>query len=297
MKFHSGEIAVQTRAGVRETAADVGEGIYDLIPQSAGKFLALRGMLVLASVDPRGRAWASVITGPPGFIAMVDEHNLRVDALPPDGDPLLESLAVEGHVGLFAPDFVASRRIRLNGRGRISEGSILIHAEQVYGNCRRYMQERSLGAARPSGKSGSGAVRARRLSPRDSQQISSADTFFIATDHPEAGADASHKGGNPGFVRVIDDRHLTFPDYNGNSMFNTLGNIAVNPAAGLLCIDFDSGRTLQLTGRASIDWDPNRAREFTGAERLVDFEIDETVANEAGFPLTAKFRQPSRFNP
>jgi predicted pyridoxine 5'-phosphate oxidase superfamily flavin-nucleotide-binding protein len=135
------------------------------------------------------------------------------------------------------------------------------------------------------------------LTAAQKEQISGADTFFIATDNPEHGAHVSHKGGNPGFVKIIDERHIAYPDYNGNSMFNTLGNLTVDAHAGLLFIDFESGRTLQLTGRASIDWSPERVRNFAGAERVVDFELDQIIDTPAGFPLLAKFRQYSRTNP
>jgi len=298
VKFHSGEIAVQKRAGVTDIAADVGEGIVDSIPDGAREFVAPRRMLVMASVDSHRRVWASVVTGPPGFISLLDKRTVRIASLPPPGDPLRENLRTEGHVALFIPDFVAPRRIRLNGRGHIVDGAIEVHAEQVYGNCRRYIQERLMvGTRTPGDPMRSDVSRGNELSEHDRDQIRRADTFFIATDHPDAGADASHKGGNPGFVRTIDSRRLAWPDYNGNSMFNTLGNIEVNPRAGLLFIDFDSGRTLQLTGTASIDWNPDRAREFAGAERVVDFAVDEVVGNENGFPLVVKFRQYSRFNP
>ncbi|MGO9059006.1 MAG: pyridoxamine 5'-phosphate oxidase family protein, partial [Candidatus Binataceae bacterium] len=106
-----------------------------------------------------------------------------------------------------------------------------------------------------------------------------------------------HKGGNPGFVKVISDRQIAFPDYNGNSMFNTLGNITAGPAAGLLFVDFASGRTLQLSGRARIDWNQQRASALAGAERMVDFELDELVDNSQGFPLRYQFIGYSRFNP
>jgi uncharacterized protein len=298
MKYHSGEIVVQTRAGVTEDAAEVGEGIIDRVPEAARDFLAQRRMVVIATIDAHNRVWASVVTGEPGFISLLDDRNVQIGALPPGGDPLLENLRAEGQVGLFIPDLLAPRRIRVNGRGQIKDGQIHVHAEQVYGNCRRYIQERLLVGARTS----SAAVRVEarhltELSPQDRDQILRADTFFIATAHPDAGADASHKGGNPGFVKVLDGRRIAFPDYNGNHMFNTLGNLAINPNAGLLFIDFDGGRTLQLTGRASIDWTPQRASDFPGAERIVDFEIAEIVTNENGFPLTTKFRQYSRFNP
>ena len=298
MKFHSGEIAVQERAGVRDIAEDVGDSIVDHIPPAAAGFLELRPMVVLGTVDPRGHVWASVVTGEPGFIEVVGDRTLRIAARDSLGDPLFQNLATEGHAALFAPDFVASRRVRVNGRGVIKHGAIVITAEEVFGNCRRYLQERIfVGSRETSGKDRTAVARGTRLSASQQQQISRADTFFIATDRPDRGADVSHKGGNPGFVRIVDSRRLAFPDYNGNSMFNTLGNLTVNPHTGLLFIDFDNGRTLQLTGIASIDWSPERVRTFAGAERVVDFELAQIVDAPAGFPLIAKFRQFSRNNP
>jgi uncharacterized protein len=293
--YHRGEIAIQERAGVREIANDVGEGIIDFVPPDAASFLARRPLAVLGSVDRGGRVWASVITGAPGFIKVIDERTLKLEARLSPGDPLVANLANEGHVAMFAPDFVAARRVRINGRGLIKDGAIYVRTEQVYGNCRRYLQERMIAGDRP-GPAGE-SVRSVGLSRAQQEQISRADTFFIATDHPDAGADVSHKGGNPGFVRVIDEHRLAFPDYNGNSMFNTLGNIAVNAHAGLLFIDFESGRTLQLTGDASVDWDQERASEYVGAERVVDFKIAEIVDTPNGFPLIARFRQFSKYNP
>lgn len=296
MSFHSGEIAVQERAGVRDIANDVGEGIIDFVPPDAAQFLARRQMVVLGTVDRRAQVWASVVTGQPGFIEIVGDRALRIAGRVSSGDPLLQNLAREGRIALFAPDFVASRRIRVNGRGVIKDGAIYIKTEQVYGNCRRYLQERMIAGDRPP-EPNNVVTHDNALSAVQQDKISRADTFFIATDHTDAGADISHKGGNPGFVKVIDDKRLAFPDYNGNSMFNTLGNLAVNPHAGLLFIDFDSGRTLQLAGTASIDWNPERAQTFAGAERVVDFELDEIIDTPVGFPLMARFRQFSRYNP
>jgi uncharacterized protein len=297
MRFHSGEIAVQERAGVRDIAEDVGEGIVDHLPPGASEFLERRQMAVLGTVDSRGNVWASVVTGAPGFIETVDDRALKIAARIPSSDPLFSNLASEGHAALFAPDFVASRRVRVNGRGVIKDGAIYIRTEEVYGNCRRYLQERIFVGSRQPAAANQTASAGTALSASQREQISRADTFFVATDNPERGADVSHKGGNPGFVRILAERHLAYPDYNGNSMFNTLGNLTVNPRAGLLFIDFDSGATLQLTGRASIDWSPDRARKFAGAERVVDFELEQVIDTPMGFPLIAKFRQFSRNNP
>jgi len=137
-------------------------------------------------------------------------------ARPVPSDPLFNNLAGERHVALFAPDFVTPRRLRVNGLGVIKDGQIYIRTEEVYGNCRRYMQERILLGPRPITRGDeTGAAQGSALSEQQQAQISGADTFFIATDHPKHGADVSHKGGRPGFVRIIDPR----------GMFNTLGNI------------------------------------------------------------------------
>jgi uncharacterized protein len=298
MKFHRGEIAVQEQAGVRDIADDVGEGIVDHLPPGASEFLERRQMAVLGTVDSRGRVWASVVTGEPGFIETVDDRTLRIAARASSSDPLFRNLATAGHAALFAPDLVASRRIRVNGRAVFKDGAIYLTTDEVYGNCRRYIQERIFVGRRDVTEEDRSPPRtSTELSVTQQQQISHADTFFIATDNPERGADVSHKGGNPGFVQVVDERRIAFPDYNGNSMFNTLGNLTINPHAGLLFIDFDTGRTLQLTGVASIDWTPERARRFAGAERVVDFELDQIIDAPTGFPLVAKFRQFSRSNP
>src|SRR5271157_6363329 len=100
-KFHSGEIAVQERAGVRDIAEDVGEGIVDQLPPGATDFLERRQMAVLGSVDSSGRVWASVITGQPGFLETVDDHTVKIAAPKSSSDPIFGSLTVEGHLALF----------------------------------------------------------------------------------------------------------------------------------------------------------------------------------------------------
>jgi hypothetical protein len=82
--------------------------------------------------------------------------------------------------------------------------------------------------------------------------IFGADTFFVASAHPEQGVDASHRGGLPGFVQVLDQHRLRIPNFLGNSMFNTLGNFVSYLDAGLVFLDFDRSQVLQLSGRPEI---------------------------------------------
>lgn len=105
--------------------------------------------------------------------------------------------------------------------------------------------------------------------------VSNAYTSFIASHHPEYGADVSHRGGMPGFIQAENDETLVFSDYKGNGMFNTLGNLNGYLQAGLLFMDFNSGSLLQLSGTAEIEWDVTKGRvSFPGAERLIRFRLD-----------------------
>ena len=296
--YHPGERSVQEQAGVHEMADRIGRSIRTTIPPPAWNFLRSQPLVVVGSVDAGRRVWASLLTGAPGLVQAVDENTVRINAQPATGDPLGDNLAANDAVGLIAIEFATRRRMRLNGRAEVAEdGGITIHAEQVYSNCPKYIQARRWRGRSPEVDS-TPVVRRQSILAQDQQRwIREADTFFIASHHPEAGTDASHRGGLPGFVRVLNDHRLVWPDYAGNTMFQTLGNISVNPQAGLLFIDFERGGTLQLTGRAGILWDEERAAQFAGAERLVEFDVDEVVAIAGRHSLEWRFLDYSPENP
>jgi hypothetical protein len=144
--------------------------------------------------------------------------------------------------------------LRLNGDAeRRSDGNTYVWVRQVYANCPKYIQAREpeTGEAEP-GLQGRHVLRSPNLTDDQRRRISDTDTFFIASAHPEGEADVSHRGGNPGFIRFLGEESLEFPDYSGNTMFNTLGNTAINPRVELLFLDFEGGGTLQLRGEARI---------------------------------------------
>src|SRR5690349_4330885 len=99
--------------------------------------------------------------------------------------------------------------------------------------------------------------------------IASRPMFFLATADAEGRPDCSYKGGRPGFVRVVGPGTLAFPSYDGNGMFRSLGNLLVNPAVGLLFIDFESPRRLRVNGLARIVEDDPLQPTFAGAQLLV----------------------------
>jgi hypothetical protein len=143
----------------------------------------------------------------------------------------------------------------------------------VFGNCQKYIQRRVFedDAIEQTGLPVLHAGEA--LAAEQRAWVEGADMFFIATAHPERGADVSHRGGFPGFVQATGPTTIVFPDYAGNNMFQTLGNISTQPEAGLLFVDFEAGRTLHLTGRAEVLWDEAARPYAPDTGRAVRFEI------------------------
>lgn len=295
--FHEGERAVQRRAGVWAEARSLGRGIASTIVPGAAAFVESQRFAVLAGVDAGGRVWASLATGEPGFMTVPDVHTLRLAADLPDGDPLRDAVAGHGPLGVLVLDPERRRRIRVNGRAVASRpGTIEVRVQEVFGNCPKYIQARVPVEGTARRRAGA-ARRSLSLGAAQRAAIEAADTFFVASVHERAGADASHRGGQPGFVRVDGARMLRFPDYAGNNMFQTLGNIARDPRVGLLFMDFGTGTTLQLTGRARLVWDRARFADLPGAERAVEVELDESVEIAHSGPPGWRFVEASPFNP
>jgi predicted pyridoxine 5'-phosphate oxidase superfamily flavin-nucleotide-binding protein len=292
---HRGERAVQRRAGFPDRpwgSARVGADI----PRIAADFLTRQRLVVIGAAHPDGSVWASPLTGRPGFATALDERTVAVQRSPTPGDPLAEVFETEHDVGMLAIEPARRRRMRINGRARQIADRLVVLTEQVYANCPKYIQARDVDDEAPDGPTGTAAESA-ALSLDQRAWIAAADTFFVATHAPGMGADASHRGGHPGFVSIIDERRLTWPDYPGNSMYMTLGNLELEPRAGLLFLDWDRGRSLQLTGRASVEWDPKRAATVPGALRLVDFDVDRVVQIDGAVPPHWTAPEYSRLNP
>ncbi|KPI00364.1 pyridoxamine 5-phosphate oxidase-related FMN-binding protein [Actinobacteria bacterium OV450] len=280
-RYHQGSLAVQERVGVRDLADHVGRSIGTGIKDVAAAFLELQPHLVVGAADGAGRLWASLLTGPPGFVRATGPHRMAVRGGPPAGDPLAEALATEGtRVGTIALDPRTRRRMRLNGTVEVTAGGFAVAAERVFANCPKYLQRRQ---PLELVAEGAGVVRlGDALTPGQERAVRAADTFFVATT-AEDGTDASHRGGMPGFVEVLSPVELSWPDYPGNAMFLTLGNLAADPRAGLLFPDWESGAVLQLSGRARTEFG-------RGGSRTVRFRVEAVV--EALHPGRLRWSAP-----
>jgi len=117
----------------------------------------------------------------------------------------------------------------------------------------------------------------------DKAFIQQCPMVFVATADDNGHPDCSYKGGLPGFVKVIDDQTLAFPDYDGNGMYRSWGNVQVNPHIGLLFIDFEKQSRLRVNGTAKVSSDDELLREFPGAVFII------RVTAEKIFPACPRY--------
>jgi ferredoxin-NADP reductase/predicted pyridoxine 5'-phosphate oxidase superfamily flavin-nucleotide-binding protein len=277
--YHEGELAVQQRVNEAGMAQMNGTAIDASILAGALGFIEQQAMVVIGSVDAEGQVWSSVLFGQPGFVRALNDRTLELNvsqATAAGDDPLWENLLQNSNVGLLLIELGSRRRLRINGKARaVAAHRWIIDVERAYPNCPKYIQRRMLNIqadAKPLATPA--ATRGTALNGAQQSLIAAADTLFVASAHLEHGVDASHRGGHPGFVTIINDRQLRIPDFAGNSMFNTLGNFVSYPHAGLVFIDFERNRLLQLTGVPEILWERDDPRgETGGTRRFWQFEI------------------------
>jgi predicted pyridoxine 5'-phosphate oxidase superfamily flavin-nucleotide-binding protein len=274
--FHEGERLLQERLGVRDKIETIGSRIIrDFMPDEHRDFFAQLPWILVGSVDGGMRPWASLLTGEPGFVTSPDPRMLTLAATPLPGDVLAAHLRPGARLGLLGIELQTRRRNRMNGTiAECSPGRIVVRVEQSFGNCPKYINRKTL---------------TRR---RDREIVARADVLFIASSHlgegRSHGVDVSHRGGRTGFVRIEADGSLTIPDYFGNFLFNTLGNVEQDRRAGLLFIDFERGDLLQLTGDAWIDWDAPEIAATRGVQRLLRVRPAEVHLLGGAFPFAAE---------
>ncbi len=293
--FHEGERALQARAGVAQRMAEIGPRVIrDFMPEQHRDFFRHLPFVIAGTVAADGQPWASVLAESPGFLQSPHARQLAVRARALPGDPLQQTLVDGAAIGLLGLEPHTRRRNRMNGIVRdVQDAGFSVDVSQSFGNCPKYIQAREPVYLEAGDDAAPVWVENTQLDDAARRIISAADTFFIATAYAgdpvqagrAAGVDVSHRGGKPGFVHVDADGRLTAPDFPGNYFFNTLGNIALNPRAGLLFIDFDSGDLLYLAVTATIVWDGPELRDFDGAQRLLRMQVLSMRRVEAALPL------------
>jgi predicted pyridoxine 5'-phosphate oxidase superfamily flavin-nucleotide-binding protein len=223
---------------------------------------------------------------------VLDENTLALNPLllrSNKGDIFWDNILTTSSIGLLFIDLLTRRRYRINGNITKEADLYYIHVKQAYPNCPKYIQRRDMIFDGSTKKRSDKELR---------EWVAQCDTFFVASGSAAGDLDVSHRGGKPGFIELTDNNTLRIPDYDGNSMFNTLGNFLQNPKAGLLFVDFSNGDTLQLSGTATVSWHEEDAENKTGGTtRFWHFNIEDRLAVNSLPHFTTRFIDYSPFNP
>ena len=310
-QFHDGEITLQKQTRkylqIKTMAPHM---MRDYMPEQHRDFFIGLKYIFLGTIDNLGRPHASIITGKTGFISTPDPKRLVIKTGARQAKPALTDLKIGQNIAILGLDLSNRRRNRMHGIiETLDPESLTIHVKQSYGNCPKYISLReiiedvppSFDRQRPAE-----TISHKALTPRAIDLIQNADTFFIAsylqntsdvTSAAYQGADISHRGGHIGFVSVDSDTQITIPDYSGNYLFNTLGNLLLNPKAALLFLDFETGDQLHLQGHATLIDDPAKVAQYAGAQRLLQITIKSMRLEKAVTALRWRFIEASPFNP
>jgi len=291
--WHAGERLLQARVGVAAQMAAVGPRVLrDFVPEQHRQLFAELPLLIVGTLCADGQPEASLVVGPAGFAGSPTPQLLRIAADAQWDEHVRSQLRVGAPIALLGLQAHTRRRNRLNGWiSAMDAHGVDIAVGQSFGNCPKYIHPREAlhaAASDPAQRSVSAG-----LSDEALRIVREADTFFIATAHPGAadsdvrseGVDVSHRGGPPGFVQIAPDGSLLVRDYVGNTFFNTLGNLQLEPRCGLLFVDYASGEQVQLACRASLLWEPKPPEQAAATERLLRIEVLQTVRVCGGLPL------------
>ena len=290
--YHAGERQVQQRLGEELVADRHAPAIRLTIPASVAEQLAQQPLVIVSSLDAEGRVWTSLLQGAPGFAHSPHPTQLALNlALVAKSaeDILWANLARQPAVSLLFIDFATKWRFRVNGRARTAAPGWVIDIDQAFLNCPKYLHDH------PTALSGVGgaAMTTRTAGPGSPPDLAAwlhrAESFFVGSSDGAQALDTAYRGGPAGFVQLEAAGSLLVPDYVGNSMYNSLGNFALNDAAGLLFLDPATGCALQLTGRAEVLWSgagPAAATGGTGRH----WRFTPTAWARAPLPAALPFR-------
>ncbi|KAI1814057.1 hypothetical protein GGS20DRAFT_550376 [Poronia punctata] len=335
-QWHTGEQAVQRMLGVPTSR---GNPTVQGLKQAHAYRVYVSPLVAFGTLDDQGRPWVTVWGGEAGFcrpLAAEDEEedvlvaNALVDAR---FDPVVQLQQAargspQGKI-MAALSIDLGTRDRLKLAGRFLAGATMTEAEgtattttttttgvanlqmafvveEALGNCPKYLNKKHIVPHVPSPELVSSAL---PLPRRALDLIGKADLFFIASKYGDDGSmDVNHRGGAPGFVRVLRNEEgvggggggvlsLIYPEYSGNRLYQTLGNLAENPVAGLVIPDFETGDVLYLTGRTTILAGEQAAEVMPHAKLAVQIDVSEARFVRDGLPFRGSVIDYSPYNP
>ncbi|KAI1380315.1 hypothetical protein F4677DRAFT_406408 [Hypoxylon crocopeplum] len=330
-QFHPGERAVHDLLHIPHRDNPTHHGL----PIPLGYRIARSPLVAFGTLDQEGRPWATIWGGEVGFCQPLARGVLGVRATADvRHDPVMQELfAVSEEEGksreivndaVIRPDggkLMAGLAIDLETRdrvkiaGRMAVGTVTrtepgigdlqlaFQVEESLGNCPKYLNKKRIVPHIPSPQlvsEGTGVP----LPPAAVDLIGKADLFFITSRHGNDSMDANHRGGAPGFVRVLrnDSQErggvaLIYPEYSGNRLYQTLGNLQLDPLAGIVIPDFETGDVLYITGRTTILVGEKAAACIPRTKLAVKIEVTEARFVRDGLPFRGVPIDYSPYNP
>ena len=258
--YHAGQIEVQTEANTRPVADKLAHWVGPI-----AEFMAVADLVVLATpVDDRLRF--SALSGRPPLLDVVGPGSVALRASLP--------IAMPGdsvRIGALAISLAQRRRARLNGQLNIGDQDAVLDATETFTNCRKYVAP-SVALEDATHVGPAARVAIRLDDPAVAAILARAETAFLASVSPDGSPDVSHRGGPPGFLTLdAGAALLTWPEYVGDGMLKSAGNVRASGRVALLVVDLASGDAIELTGRAAYETLMTRQRARTeGLERHRD---------------------------
>ncbi|KAJ9640339.1 hypothetical protein H2199_005878 [Coniosporium tulheliwenetii] len=285
-----------------------------LTPQAA--FMLQRApLLAVGTLDTSNRPWTTIWGGEPGFSRSLGASIVGVrTAVDGKYDPVVETL----NGGGLAIDLATRKRVKLFGRmvagalsradveaeggekGGQGEIQLVVRIEQSLGNCPKYLNKKEIRPAEPS-LTPKLLADGPTLSPEAIALVGKGDLFFISSSNSDFDMDTNHRGGPPGFVRVVSNEpegaELIWPEYSGNRLYQTLGNLQITPKAGLVFPDFGTGDVLYVTGTTEILVGKEASALLPRSNLAVKLKVTQARFVQQGLPFRGTSGEPSPYNP
>lgn len=300
--FHEGQLAVQKIAGEEDIAKMRIPMLKDSLHPRSIPFIEHQVLAFPGSEDIHGNIWLSLLVGERGFIKIPSVQEIKFDISKIKSnreDIFFKNIKTNPTVGLLFHEAERRARYRAWGKAREEGNELCFDIKLGYPSCPKHIQREIIQVPQNSKVTSPKYEKGTTLGELEKEWIGNAHTFFIATQTKKGDIEASHRGGNPGFIEILENGNLRVPDYLGNSMFSTLGNIYENPKAALLFVDYQKGETLQLSGTAELQFDQNSDEDFyksgeTG--RFWTFETKHWIRTTNHHSVNSKFIEFSPFN-
>ncbi|NIJ44932.1 hypothetical protein FHR24_001371 [Wenyingzhuangia heitensis] len=301
--FHKGELAFQKKMGVDHIAHKAIKMISNEIIKGAIPFIEKQTMAIVSSQDKEQNVWISILLGANGFVAVPTPSSLTVNLtkiVSDKKDVFYKNIQQHTQIGTLFIELATRRRLRVNGVLTVNGENINIKVEESYPNCPKYIQQRDVQSPINAKQNSSIQKHGNVLTDAQKDWILKADTLFVGSAGLDGKLDASHRGGTPGFIDIIDDNILKIPDYKGNNIYNTFGNFTENSKGGVLFIDFENKSTLQLTGTSKIIHNLSNKDDLSksgGTGRFWFFKIDKWIETQNHHNSEWSFISYSKYNP